>query len=446
MNKPRILTLSWSWPFGVFLKTLEPSLLRRGASLNVICVNEERSLFADNGQTSQLLQSLYTPSSIETKGRPIGRCLALEQRLLNLPGYIFSGVSVDNQRLSHLQTLAHQLWNGLETLFDTMHPTHLLVLGYGGYPTQILLHIAQQRNVKTLHFECSLFPNTIQMHRRGINASSGLANIPLPLQPSDFATSQFSHYKHGQRASLRPSLPSGWAYPDSRLSDSQRFPFSLKTYDRWYSATRKWVDRGRYYSRRIRLAKERAEIPADYFLIPLQVHDDTQIILNGGFAVTLSDWLIRVAELCPKEIPLVFKVHPADFGRFPLKKIKAAVSRVHRRSLFVSETPVSELIEAARAIITVNSTVGFEAVLDAKPVIACGSNFWIRPELCACPANYTELEMMMAQAWSGALTRPDRLTVERFLSLAFDRIFVPGRIGCLEDTEAEVIADRIVTA
>ncbi len=86
----------------------------------------------------------------------------------------------------------------------------------------------------------------------------------------------------------------------------------------------------------------------------------------------------------PTHHHLVFKAHPLEDGRYPLRRIAREVAaeyglagRVH----FVRGGKLAELLNLARSVVTVNSTAAQQALWRGLPVRALGRAVYCKPEL-----------------------------------------------------------------
>lgn len=124
------------------------------------------------------------------------------------------------------------------------------------------------------------------------------------------------------------------------------------------------------------------ELPESYIFVPFQVHDDSQIILNSPNIRTMEE-LVEVVDKASKElyelgrrdIYFVFKEHPVDLNRIDYSGLKEKYKN-NKQLVFLSSGNTNELINNSMAVITVNSTVGIEALMKSKKVITLGNAFY----------------------------------------------------------------------
>jgi capsular polysaccharide export protein len=116
-----------------------------------------------------------------------------------------------------------------------------------------------------------------------------------------------------------------------------------------------------------------------YYLTILQVYNDSQIIYYSPYKDVreyIEDVIRSFARHAPKAPHLVFKHHPMDRGhRNYLQLIKsiALKSGISTRVVYVHDLPLDDLLSHARAVVTINSTVGMRALAKFKPLKVLGS-------------------------------------------------------------------------
>lgn len=108
--------------------------------------------------------------------------------------------------------------------------------------------------------------------------------------------------------------------------------------------------------------------PKEYIFLPLQVSSDTQIKLHSEYnnikAINLAH-----SESKASNVELVVKIHPAENDPSEIYRIRKEQEKL---GFHISDENTVELIKNAQSIITINSTVGMEALLYRKPVKTLG--------------------------------------------------------------------------
>lgn len=136
----------------------------------------------------------------------------------------------------------------------------------------------------------------------------------------------------------------------------------------WY----RWKERGQeeklttYFSHR-------------YFLAPLQVHNDAQVLVHGdmtGVQQFIANTVRSFAHHAPKDTLLVFKHHPMDRGYRSYSRLIRSVARrakVSQRVVYIHDQHLPTLLAHARGVVVINSTVGFSALHHGTPTMVCGN-------------------------------------------------------------------------
>ena len=170
----------------------------------------------------------------------------------------------------------------------------------------------------------------------------------------------FPHYRHH-----RP------------LSVVEAFPWLRSVWRKqWY----RWTERGTQRQ----LVNQYGQ---RYFLVPLQVFNDAQIKVHaafGGVEHFIEIVLKSFARHAPDGTLLVFKHHPMDRGYRDYSAIierLAAQSGISRRVKYIHDQHLPTLLDHARGVVVVNSTVGLSALLHGAPTKVCGKALYDMPGL-----------------------------------------------------------------
>ena len=89
------------------------------------------------------------------------------------------------------------------------------------------------------------------------------------------------------------------------------------------------------------------------------------------------------AERAPRHHHLVFKSHPLEDDRQPLSVVASDLAREYDlgdRVHFVKGGKLAELLDSARAVVTINSTAAQQALWRGLPVRALGAGVFCKPE------------------------------------------------------------------
>lgn len=149
-------------------------------------------------------------------------------------------------------------------------------------------------------------------------------------------------------------------------------------------------------------ASECPDLPDEYIFFPCQIPHDENVVQHSD--VKEAELVGRLAEWAnARGVDVVFKPHPANPQSMkPLKQAAPPSGRVH----WINAN-VHDLILRSTAVYTINSGVGFEAILHGKPVATFGhceydavtyhgsdhtlDNLWtaVRPNPCRPASMFT---------------------------------------------------------
>jgi capsular polysaccharide export protein len=115
-----------------------------------------------------------------------------------------------------------------------------------------------------------------------------------------------------------------------------------------------------------------------FFLVPLQVHNDAQIHSHSKFG-SVEEFIRHVtlsfATHAPADMVLVVKHHPMDRGysdySILLHQLRKELS-LEGRLLYVHDLHLPSLLQHARGTVLINSTVGLSALFHKSPLKVCG--------------------------------------------------------------------------
>jgi hypothetical protein len=141
-----------------------------------------------------------------------------------------------------------------------------------------------------------------------------------------------------------------------------------------FETYRRWLGEGRLQSKfsqvdtasRESLVSSRQIPKGAYVFFPLQIPHDQSIQYFSDFSEervvqALLDWSSRAG------VPVVFKPHPVNE-----KSMEPFFELVKEKNAFWSTANIQSLIEYSTGVFTINSGVGFEALLQLKPVVMFG--------------------------------------------------------------------------
>jgi len=180
-----------------------------------------------------------------------------------------------------------------------------------------------------------------------------------------------------------------------------------------------------------------------FIFVPLQVPGDSQLRLFGGSFPTVETTLKAVATAAshlPDGWHLRIKEHPTS----PIRFDGLIGELAHSKLVLDNATDTFAQVAAARAVVTVNSSVGLEAMFFDKPVAALGQCFWAIPGIAAHAPSLAALIDLMKDP---AKITFDPASRSAFLAFLIDQYYPDltrlGPDGNLDKAEANKISERL---
>lgn len=271
--------------------------------------------------------------------------------------------------------------------YFTRHPDDVAVCWNGMTGSRrVFMDGARDAGAARLFMELAPFPGRITLDSEGVNAASGL--------PRD------------------PGFYRAWAAesPDRQGDGWRALGEGLVA----RTARRRDVGQGDG------AALARA---GKFLFVPLQVPNDSQITRFGGWVGSVEGMIAALADAAtalPEGWHLRIKEHPS--ARIPMgDALAAARARTGDKIVIDNATDTFAQVAASWGVITINSSVGLQAMFHDKPVLVLGQAFF------AIPGVATPIPGPAALAET--LAAPDTLSFDPALRAAFltylDRAYYP---------------------
>lgn len=182
-----------------------------------------------------------------------------------------------------------------------------------------------------------------------------------------------------------------------------------------------------------------------YRVVALQVHDDANLVANGGgwrVETMIKALLAAFSRHAPPEEHLLFKIHPLDAGHLDHRSIVAdsvsghvIANRVH----VACDVPLGEAVKASCGLITVNSTSGLSGLHHSVQTDILGHAFYEGNGLARHCRDLTKI-------WTTPHS-PDPRSVASLRMRIYTHAIVPGSFygaGAMERL-VQRVASRLVT-
>jgi capsular polysaccharide export protein len=255
-------------------------------------------------------------------------------------------------------------------------PDALFIWNGSGVAGRALDDFGRQNSIERLFFEISNLPGKLFVDGGGVNARSWLAQDAALLDSFAADRAEFEAWlaRYLEQKRVGGKLPQAAILDQvsylETLLNRLAFTFLSVPTDDYRSLVGKVMQSKKRKNMRLQNLLLEPDVP--YVLFPMQVANDSQILLNSD--VNNLDAVRWAADFAAsKGAKLVVKPHPAESDAGEIERLSALSAELGFR-FSVEETV--KLIERAEAVVTINSTVGLEAILTGKPVEFLGRTFY----------------------------------------------------------------------
>ena len=247
---------------------------------------------------------------------------------------------------------------------------------------RIAREVAQRNDVRVFVFEEGYIrPNFITLEENGVNGHSAMVKksftLPNVLQSTKeektFSINVFSRVAIYAIAYYWASKFRRGLFPD--YQHHRDFRLISEGYHWIVSGIRKL--RFQRIERRL-LDNLLPEFAENYFVCPLQVHCDMQVVVHSNYNSIehfIGDVLTSFAKHAPKNKAIVFKHHPLDRGYTDYTNLFNNLVSEHGlqgRVLYVHDLCLPTLLKHAQGTVVINSTVGMSSLFHGTPVKTLG--------------------------------------------------------------------------
>lgn len=331
---------------------------------------------------------------------------------------------------------AHRLLAELASFLDGEKIDAILIWNGSNLCVSLAAHLARQRRIPVVYAEHGYLPGTTQIDLAGVNFEASISQLAhrgdARLPPDALVDAALDHdiarFKAGERMRDLNPLPPADLRRNLRARLASRVSF--------------WLER-RALPRINRMVVPVARaLPDRYVLLPFQVRSDSQLVLHSPLFGDDLGAVVRELDAALERIDpglrLVAKFHPYEHPQ--VQHGYRSLIQSHPRVCFVSDVPMSRLLENAAAVVTINSTAGFEALLYNKPVLALGRNFYTVPGIVECLDRLENLEDALRQTLSSP---PDWQRRRAFLRFVRSRFLAAGGYHDFSERSLRAFSARI---
>ena len=152
-----------------------------------------------------------------------------------------------------------------------------------------------------------------------------------------------------------------------------------------------------------------------YIYYPFHVPLDVQLTVRCPEFLDQETIVSNIARSLPAGYKLYVKEHPAAIGGHSMAKMREIFKQGNIRLIHPRHNSF-HLIKNSQCVITINSKVGFEAIMQGKPVVVLGKTFYRGKGVTIDVDNISGVADAIAYAIHGGVSMDKR---EKFLSKAF---------------------------
>jgi capsular polysaccharide export protein len=295
--------------------------------------------------------------------------------------------------------------------------------------------LAQKHALKILYLENGYFPDTLQVDPCGVNAEASICEL---------SSAQWEQAPVPAAAPAQPTRPSA-VVPLSllqRLVLKCRSRLDPRFYAR-YPELRNQQKAGRVKSS-LALSSTHSVLKSkkDFALIVLQVHDDTQLLLNSPLFKNPRDFLLHcyssVRAVFGPHYPIVVKLHPVDMERICYADLASSMCGVS----WIGSEPVQPLLLGCGFVMVINSSVGLQSIALHKPTVVFGDSFYSRSEVCNVVRTLHDTRIVL-DALKEKGYQKDFGQIDRFVRYLTHSYFVPGSWSLKPDSDLTPVIQRI---
>ncbi len=337
----------------------------------------------------------------------------------------------DNKKL--LKKLNH-LYPSLKVFLEQQQIDAIFLWNGSGLVSSAAILLAQDKGLKTIYGENGYFYNTIQLDTEGVNQASSITEkIAREYRTVDLETAKLGQLKELIDA-YRNNTPFKYTDNPNKVKASlfSRVSGELSNLRETDLKSPKNLNKN--------ISSNPAVLPDKTIFIPFQVVKDSQLLLysplvGNDMALFLSECHAAVKTVAD-DYKIVVKLHPADVNNVDYSDLVKRFPDV----IFLKDYPSNQLIQSASLIITINSTVGVEALIHEKPVITLGDNFYNVPEVVHHVNNLS----MLPQAIKSALSTPvDKEKNQQLLYYLYHHYFTHGSWKNFSESSIQAVANKI---
>lgn len=326
------------------------------------------------------------------------------------------------------------------------HDPHAVIIWNGMWHYEIIAaDLGREIGAQTVFFENGYFPSTAHIDSQGVNACAEIIDIATDMLAPEKTEQDLDHFlrlvknefselkRYNQSGDLVQTLPLMRKLLTGVEVLCMDIPFIGKEF------VEKLVIMVKSRRKRV-LLSSKGPLPDRYLFLPLQVSADSQLILNSPWIKTPAATIALVADVLRElgsDLKLVVKEHPMEDAEISFDQVSSKYPEIY----WAQEGSLQELLEGAVGVVTVNSSVGFHALLFETPVVCLGAALYARPGMAVQCSDRSAVQNALSDL---SLIQPDMNTVRRFAQHLYLHYCAPYHRGCFTKDDVLGINQQVL--
>jgi len=344
----------------------------------------------------------------------------------------------------------------IQTWLEDIKP-NVVIQELGGFIAPMSLYHACKRNgIKHIFIEPMMFQGTLGFVENTINYT-----IKVKRQSRNNAVQKYVEKYMASQNAVIPKKDQHH-FRDATLAKLINFQnirkLALKIWYKFFLRTEQEYDAiSNHIWRNFRMIINRKKLSTFYWLhenlpsnkkyvyFPLHVPLDFQLTVRSKEWLNQIALLERISNFLPPGVDLWIKEHPAAIGAYSIKELKKLLSSPNVKIIHPLENSFS-IIHNASAVITINSKVGAEALMQGKPLFVLGQAFYRNHGITYDVSSIPELEKELTDFLKNKSNlRPSNKKIKDFLNAVWAKS-LPGELYVNTSENINKFASSLIKA
>jgi len=297
----------------------------------------------------------------------------------------------------------HQYLDFFDSLYENGYQGTPVINQGGALHSQVVHHVAKKHDVSSIRYSFNPLPS-----RRSVRHTIDMEFPELANALGDTLSDNERVRAREYLSSIRKNMPEFGSKGDQSTEYVENMKNRLQQVMLYKGKSIGKISRLIYRSILVNMSKEyqsRYHLSmsdaadfidrSDYVFFPLQYYRESRITLRSAPFFDQASLVEYLSRNVPGTMQLVVKDHPRRVGSLPNKSAK----EISRFSNFVPPSlSAHKVIRNASAVVTLNNTVGHEALLWGKPVVTLGDALYSGTELTTDVHDIDKLDVKLSEA------------------------------------------------